>query len=57
MAIAGVIGFISILCMRETSQATLRGEVLPGAPESVGFPKPGYVRLNRQDAEQRRSTF
>lgn len=57
MAIAGVIGFISILCMRETSQATLRGEELPGAPESLGFPKPGFVRLNLQDAEQRRSTF
>ncbi|WP_456506273.1 MFS transporter [Arthrobacter sp. UYCu723] len=57
MAIAGVIGFISILCMRETAQATLRGEELPGDPASLGFPKLKYVDTNRTDAENRRSTF
>lgn len=57
MAIAGVIGFISILCMRETAQATLRGEELPGSPESIGFPKLKYVDINRKDAEDRRSAF
>jgi MFS transporter, MHS family, proline/betaine transporter len=57
MAIAGVIGFISILCMRETSQATLRGEELPGVEQSVGLPTAGAVDLNRQDAEVRRAAF
>ena len=50
MAIAGVIGLVSILCMRETAQATLRGEELPGVPESVGLPKRAYVKLNWEDA-------
>ncbi|MHA7143059.1 MULTISPECIES: MFS transporter [unclassified Arthrobacter] len=57
MAVAGVIGLVSILCMRETSQATLRGEVLPGMPESVGLPKVRFVELNRKDAEARRAQF
>ncbi|MFX1821808.1 MFS transporter [Pseudarthrobacter sp. CC4] len=57
MAFAGVIGLVSVLCMRETAQATLRGEELPGAPESVGVPRPGYVERNRQDAEARRAIF
>ncbi|WP_258190781.1 MFS transporter [Arthrobacter sp. PAMC25284] len=57
MAIAGVIGFISILCMRETAQATLRGEEAPGDPASVGFPKLKYVDMNRMDAENRRSAY
>ena len=57
MAIAGLIGFISILCMRETSQATLRGEELPGVPESLGAPKPIYVEQNREDAEARRASY
>ncbi|WP_066302409.1 MFS transporter [Arthrobacter luteolus] len=57
MAIAGVIGLVSILCMRETAQATLRGEELPGVPESVGLPKREYVELNRVDAEERRVSF
>ncbi|WP_354235759.1 MFS transporter [Arthrobacter sp. UYEF3] len=57
MAIAGVIGFISILCMRETAQATLRGEELPGSPESLGFPKLKYIDMNRKDAEDRRAAF
>ncbi|MFZ3415146.1 MFS transporter [Arthrobacter sp. 3Tela_A] len=54
MAIAGVIGLVSILCMRETAQATLRGEVIPGAPDSVGWPKKVYLEENRVDAEERR---
>lgn len=57
MAIAGLIGLISILCMRETSQATLRGEDLPGVPESLGAPKPIYVQQNREDAEARRASY
>ncbi|THJ66859.1 MFS transporter [Arthrobacter echini] len=57
MAIAGAIGLVSVLCMRETAQATLRGEELPGLPESVGFPKRGYVEANRVDAETRRASF
>jgi MHS family proline/betaine transporter-like MFS transporter len=57
MAVAGFIGLISILCMRETSQATLRGEELPGLPESVGAPKPIYVEQNREDAEARRASY
>lgn len=51
MAIAGVIGFVSILCMRETSQASLRGEVLPGEPESTGWPTRKWVGINRAKAE------
>lgn len=54
MAIAGVIGLESILRMRKTSQATLRGEVLPGPPDSVGWPKKVYLEENRVDAEERR---
>ena len=54
MAIAGVIGLISILCIQEAAQATLRGEELPGVPESVGLPKREYMELNRADAEERR---
>jgi MHS family proline/betaine transporter-like MFS transporter len=57
MAIAGAIGFVSILCMRETSQATLRGEELPGPPESTGLPKLEYVQRNREEAERRRAIF
>ncbi|WP_298254670.1 MFS transporter [uncultured Arthrobacter sp.] len=57
MAIAGLIGLVSVLCMRETAQATLRGEELPGLPESVGLPKPGYVEANRADAAERRASF
>ncbi|MET4060145.1 MHS family proline/betaine transporter-like MFS transporter [Arthrobacter sp. UYP6] len=57
MAIAGVIGLISVLCMRETAQATLRGEELPGVPASVGLPKREYVELNRENAEERRVSF
>ncbi|WP_312099802.1 MFS transporter [Corynebacterium dentalis] len=57
MAIAGVIGLVSILCMRETAQATMRGEELPGVPESVGLPKREYLELNRADAEERRVSF
>lgn len=57
MAIAGAIGFVSILCMRETSQATLRGEELPGRPESTGLPKLEYVQRNREEAERRRAIF
>jgi MHS family proline/betaine transporter-like MFS transporter len=57
MAIAGVIGFVSILCMRETSQATLRGEELPGLPESTGLPSLRHVELNREDARARREAF
>ena len=47
MAIAGVIGLVSILCMRETAQATLRGEAIPGAPDSVGWPKKVCLGENR----------
>lgn len=54
MAIAGVIGLVSILCMRETAQATLRGEVIPGAPDSVGWPKKVHLEENQVDAEERR---
>ncbi|MET3812402.1 MFS transporter [Arthrobacter sp. UYEF3] len=54
MAIAGVVGLVSVLCMRETAQASLRGHALPGFPESVGFPKRGFVEQNRKDAESRR---
>jgi MHS family proline/betaine transporter-like MFS transporter len=57
MALAGVIGFISILCMRETAQASLRGEELPGTSTSLGFPRIKYVEINRENAEQRRVTF
>ncbi|MFC7861351.1 MFS transporter [Arthrobacter koreensis] len=57
MAIAGVIGLVSILCMRETAQATLRGEVIPGAPDSVGWPRKVYLEENRVDAEERRASF
>lgn len=57
MAIAGVIGLVSVLCMRETAQARLRGEELPVAPESVGLPKPRHVERNRADAEARRASF
>ncbi|SDI43730.1 MFS transporter, MHS family, proline/betaine transporter [Arthrobacter subterraneus] len=57
MALAGVVGLVSILCMRETAQATLRGEELPGDPRSVGLPKREYVELNRADAQKRRDDF
>ncbi len=57
MAIAGVIGLVSVYCMRETAQATLRGEEQPGLPESVGLPKLRFVELNRKDAEIRRESF
>lgn len=51
MAIAGVIGFVSILCMRETSQSSLRGETLPGEPASTGWPSTRWVAVNRAKAE------
>ncbi|GAA1355675.1 MFS transporter [Arthrobacter rhombi] len=51
MAIAGAIGFISILCMRETAQASLRGETLPGEPASTGWPAPKWVPVNRAKAD------
>ena len=57
MALAGVIGLVSILFMRETAQASLRGEELPGDPHSVGLPKRKYVELNRADAQKRRDDF
>lgn len=57
MAIAGVIGFVSILFMRETAQASLRGEELPGLKESLGFGGIKYVRANRINAEKSRAEF
>ncbi|WP_417217718.1 MFS transporter [Arthrobacter sp.] len=51
MAIAGVIGFVSILCMRETAQSSLRGETLPGEPGSTGWPSSKWVSINRGKAE------
>lgn len=51
------LGLISVLCMRETAQAMLRGEELPGVPESVGLPRRSYADLNRADAEERRESF
>jgi MHS family proline/betaine transporter-like MFS transporter len=57
MAIAAVIGFVSILFMRETAQATIRGEELPGHPASTGFPKLKYVEINRQIAELGQADF
>ncbi|MFB0834643.1 MFS transporter [Arthrobacter halodurans] len=51
LAIAGVVGFVSILCMRETSQASLRHEDIPGDPGSVGFPSREWVRRNRAAAD------
>ncbi|MGO2004011.1 MFS transporter [Arthrobacter rhombi] len=51
MSLAGVIGFIAILCMRETSQASLRGEELPGDPASVGWPSKKWVQTNRTKAD------
>lgn len=38
-----VIGLVSILSVRETAQATLRGEELPDVPASVGLPVREYV--------------
>lgn len=57
MAISGVIGFISILCMRETSQASLRGESIPGSPDSLGLPAPRYVEVNRTHAQHGRDSY
>lgn len=57
MAIAGVIGFVSILFMRETAQASLRGESLPGAPESLGPPSRRYVELNRVRSREGRESY
>lgn len=52
LAFAGVIGVVSVLCMRETAQASLRGEDIPGDPASVGRVGHSYVVANRQRAEQ-----
>lgn len=57
MAIAGVIGFVSILFMRETSQASLRGEELPGVPASLGLADTKYVELNREAADAGRAKY
>ena len=51
LAIAGVIGFVSILYMRETSQASLRHEELPGDPGSLGLPSTKWVQVNREKAD------
>lgn len=51
LAASGVIGLISIFAMRETAQATLRGDEIPGRPESVGMPNSKYVEENRADTE------
>jgi MHS family proline/betaine transporter-like MFS transporter len=51
MAIAGAIGFVSILFMRETSQASLRGEELPGDVGSLGWPSRKWVSVNRRAAD------
>ncbi|MDN6200996.1 MAG: MFS transporter, partial [Micrococcaceae bacterium] len=51
MSLAGIVGFIAILCMRETSQASLRGEDLPGDPGSVGWPSRKWVQVNRTKAD------
>lgn len=51
MTIAGIIGFVSILCMRETAQSSLRGETLPGEARSTGWPARHWVGANRAKAD------
>lgn len=51
LAASGIIGLVSVFAMRETAQATLRGEEIPGRPESVGMPNSKYVEDNRADTE------
>ncbi|MYU10524.1 MFS transporter [Streptomyces sp. SID8361] len=51
LAGAGVVGIVSVLFMRETAQATLRGNALPGSPESLGVSGLRHVRENQRHAE------
>lgn len=58
LTIAGVIGVVSVVTMRETAQASLRGEDIPGDPASAGRIRRADVaaareRSGRQDEESR----
>lgn len=55
LTIAGVIGVVSVIFMRETAQASLRGESIPGVRQSVGRIGRRFVQMNRDLAAQNRT--
>lgn len=54
MAIAGVIGLVASCACGKPPRQRCGGEVIPAAPDSLGWPKKVYLEENRVDAEERR---